>query len=143
MHSGFMATALPAALISGLVALAPLDVGAAEGQSVAPAADAGGLGLPAEARARALQGASGVIEGLRPRRTAIKRATNSTTRPSSPPRRSKPSSRRPIRRDRPPRPRAPRPGARRRPPPRRSKPLPRRSRRLRTPPRSQARPPPI
>jgi hypothetical protein len=62
MRSGFMATALTAALISGLVTLPSLEGAAAEGQEVAQAVDAVGLGLAVEAGTRALKGASDVIE---------------------------------------------------------------------------------
>jgi hypothetical protein len=62
MRSGFKATALTAALISGLVAPPSLEGAAAEGQDVAQAVDAVGLGLAVEAGTRALQGASDVIE---------------------------------------------------------------------------------
>ena len=62
MRTGSMVTALTATLMSGLVALPSLDVAAAEGQSVAQAVDAVGLGLAVETGARVLKGASDVIE---------------------------------------------------------------------------------
>ena len=62
MPSGLMATALSAAVMSGLIALPSFDGAAAQGQSVAQAADAVGVGHAVAAGTRALKGASGLVE---------------------------------------------------------------------------------